>query len=318
MTDTNNKLEEAFDLIHVNPKESLPLFDEILESQPRNTEAINGKASAYMKLNKIDRAEELFDNSISINATTTALINKGIIAKKRQDYENALKYYNQANNINPRMKNITCILKNDVFDLLDLDDDYELKMFTKDANLLLKKGLNYKKENRYWNSLECYELAIQKDERCSEYLDSLIHEVNIQIENQFLFKRPTYSDTQESQLCITGLQKLLLESKANEAMTYFNKVLKINPKNVDTLNYKAIILFNQAQYDQSIKYFDKCLKIDENYYYALFNKSLVLIRTKKLEEAFICFEKLLNNPDSSPITKRYNSEDIKKFNQINN
>ena len=264
MTDTNNKLEEAFDLIHVNPKESLPLFDEILESQPRNTEAINGKASAYMKLNKIDRAEELFDNSISINATTTALINKGIIAKKRQDYENALKYYNQANNINPRMKNITCILKNDVFDLLDLDDDYELEMFSKEANLLLKKGLNYKKENRYWNSLECYELAIQKDERCSEYLDSLIHEVNIQIENQFQFKRPTYSDTQESQLCITGLQKLLLESKANEAMTYFNKVLKINPKNVDTLNYKAIILFNQAQYDQSIKYFDKCLKIDEN------------------------------------------------------
>ncbi|MBQ6444521.1 MAG: tetratricopeptide repeat protein [Methanosphaera sp.] len=318
MADTNTKLEEAFDLVHINPEESLLLFDEILESQPQNTEAINGKASAYMKLNKIDWAEELFDNSISIKATTAALINKGIIAKKRQDYENALKYYNQANKINPRIKNITCILKNDVFDLLDLDDDQELEMFSKEANLLLKKGLNYKKENRYWDSLECYELAIQKDERCKEYLDSLIHEVNIQVENQFLFKRPTYSDTQESQLCITGLQKLLLESNPNEAMTYFNKVLKINPENVDTLNYKAIILFNQARYDQSIKYFDKCLEIDENYYYALFNKSLVLIRTKKLDEAFLCFEKLLNNPDSSSITKRYNSEDIKKFNQINN
>ncbi|RAP51715.1 MAG: hypothetical protein BZ137_09720 [Methanosphaera sp. rholeuAM130] len=116
---------------------------------------------------------------------------------------------------------------------------------------------------------------------------------------------------------IEGLQKLLLEANPNEALSLFNRALKIDSHDIDTLNYKAIILFNQNKYEQSIKFFDKCLSIDEKYYYALFNKSLVLLRIKSFKEAVICFEKLLNNPESYNITKKYDSEDIKKINQIN-
>ena len=222
MTDTNSQLEKAFDIIQINPEKSLANFDEILENNSKNVEAMNGKASAYMKLNQINEAEEIFDKSIEIKPTPTALINKGIIAKKRQDYESALNFFNQTNKLNPRMKNITCILKNEVFDCIDLEDDNsELTLFNKEVNLLIKKGLEYKKENKYWDSLECYESAIQKDENASQYLDSLIHEINIIIENKFLFKRPEYDDTQISRLRIEGLQKLLLEANTYEALTYF-------------------------------------------------------------------------------------------------
>lgn len=317
MTDTNKRIEDAYEIIQLTPEKALKQFDEILQIEPDNIMAINGKASAYMKLNNIDEADNLFDRSISINPTTTAYINKGLIAKQRKEYEEALKYYNKVNEINPRMNNITCIMKNEVFDSLDLDDeDDKLEIFSNEINLLIKKGLNYKRLNKYWDSLDCYEMAIQKDKTCTEYIDSLIYEINIKIENQFLFNRPHYDDSQISQLRIRGLQKLLLEANPNEAITYFNRVLKIDPDDIDTLNYKAIILFNQEKYEESINYFDKCLSLDEDYYYALFNKSLVLIRTKKFNEASACFEKLLDNPESYNIAKRYNIDDIKKINII--
>lgn len=203
MSDITNTLEEAFDLIQTNPEESLLLFDEILEVQPYNTNALNGKASAYMKLNKIDLAEELFDKSISIKSTSTAWINKGLIAKKKHDYENALEYYNRASKINPKIKNITRILKNDIFNLI-VEDDNDLNIFSREANILVKKGLKYKKENKYQNSLKCYELAIQKDEKCEEYIDSLIHEINVQIESQLLstpLPPPVYSEDDKIRLC---------------------------------------------------------------------------------------------------------------------
>ncbi|RAP51714.1 MAG: hypothetical protein BZ137_09715 [Methanosphaera sp. rholeuAM130] len=186
MTETNSKLDEAFDMIQTDPEKSLANFDEILLKDSKNVEAINGKASAYMKLNQLNKAEELFDCSMDIKPTTKALLNKGIIAKKREDYENALKYFNRANDINPRIKNITCILKNEVFDCIDVENDnLGLTLFNKEVNLLIKKGLEYRKVNKYWDSLECYESAIQKDAKVTQYIDSLIDEINIIIENRF-------------------------------------------------------------------------------------------------------------------------------------
>ena len=316
MADTLNTIEQAFDMIHLCPEKSLQNFDEVLKNEPDNTNAINGKASAYMKLNKIDQAEELFDKSIEITPTPTALINKGIIAKKKDDYIGALDYYNQAHKLNTHIKRITSILKNEVFDSIDLDDDRQkLSIFNKEVNLLIHKGLGYKKMNKHWDSLECYQLAIQKDENSVKYIDSLIDEIDMKIEKQFLLDSP--QDDETSPTALKGLEKLLLESNPNEAINHFNRILKNNQNHVETLNYKAITLFYQKNYAQSITCFDKCLKLDEDYHYASFNKSLVLLRCNNLQEAAECFESLLNNPQSTELTNHYNPEDIKRINQVN-
>ena len=62
----------------------------------------------------------------------------------------------------------------------------------------------------------------------------------------------------------------------NEAITYFDKVLALNPKDVDSLNNKGVSLVKLGNYYEAIKYFDKALTINPDYSLALKNKQKTL------------------------------------------
>jgi len=56
--------------------------------------------------------------------------------------------------------------------------------------------------------------------------------------------------------------KSLEKEKYKEAVKYFDKVLKIDSKNIDALNGKGVALLFLIKPKEATTYFDKALKID--------------------------------------------------------
>ena len=301
----NHKIINALEFMQYDYEKALKLFNEVLEVEPTNIEAINGKGSTLMKLHKMDEAEKYFDYSLSIIENSSALINKGILSKNKQDYENALIYYNKAIEIDSNLNNIISILKNEVMEKLDMDYVINLGNFNQEAKILIKKGIIYEKSGKLWDAWDCFLKAIEKDVTCENLIDPFISKIKTIIKNEFLFKTPQLDNAKKDKLKNVILKTLFIEEDLEKALSLLNEILRGNSNDLDALNYKGCILFYFDETEKSLECFDKCLKIDNTDIYALFNKALVLRSSNKLPEALICFDKLLDYDETYNKAKAY-------------
>ena len=308
-----NKLDEAYELIQNDTELALNIFNELLEQEPENIEVLNGKGSALMKLNKIDEADECFNQSILVSENPSALINKGLISKQRNEYSKALKYYDSAIQLDSNLNNIVSILKNEIMDLID-DTILSIDEFAPEANECIKAGIDFKNEGQIWDALDCFNKALECDPACENSVLILIDEIKNILYNRFLFNVLEFNDSEIDDLKLKFLKALLIEEDYNKALKFMEDILDVYGDDVDTLNYKGCVLFLFDKYDESIECFDKCLSIDEEYYYALFNKGIVLRKACRLKESFSCFNKLLKIPEYEETVKEYILEIIEKIN----
>lgn len=308
------KIDEALYYMQNDTEKAITIFDEILEIEPENIEAINGKGSSLMKLNHMSEAENYFDYSLSIRQSSCAFISKGIICKCRKDYSQSLIYYDKAIEINPDLSNIIKILKNEINELMG--DNAGINMdYTPETNELIKKGTDYKNNGKLWDALDCYEYAIKSDKSCKKYVQSLINETKSILQNELMIKTPETRESRNDQLKIKSLRLMLIEKDPKQALTIMNIILDDNENDIDTLNQKGCVLFLFDRFEQSIECFDKCLSIDENYDYALFNKGIVLRRIKKFKESLDCFDELLKTSQNYDKVKQYQLEILDKLHE---
>jgi len=75
---------------------------------------------------------------------------------------------------------------------------------------------------------------------------------------------------------IEKADQLIYENKYEEAITYYDKVLEIDPKDIDALNNKGDALYDLDRYNEAIQYYDKVLEIDPKDIDALEMKNTVL------------------------------------------
>lgn len=313
-TDSKEKINKALYYMQNDTLKAIEIFDEILEKEPENIDALNGKGSTLMKLNLIDEAEKYFDRSISIKKTSSALINKGIINKNKKEYQKSLNYFDEAIQLNPQLTTIITLLKNEVISLLDEEVKFDLDNFQPEIIELIEEGIEYKNSKRLWDALECYKKAILLDKSCINYVQILIKEIKIILFHELKIKTPKFENTQIDQLKIKSLRLLLVEENPEQSLKIINEILKKDSDEIDTINEKGCVLFLFDKYEKSIKCFDKCLKLDADYCYALFNKALVLRMINKLEESLKCFDELLKIKNDSSI-KAYQLEILDKLHQ---
>ncbi len=83
------------------------------------------------------------------------------------------------------------------------------------------------------------------------------------------------------------------DGKLEESMAYFDKVLKIEPNNLDALNNKGGLLNTQGDFYEALVYFDRVLEIEPNYVRALVNKGSTLGSLGKFDEAIFSLERAL-------------------------
>ena len=309
----NKKIEEAMDYIQNDTAKAIRIFDEILESEPENIEAINGKGSSLMKLNRMNEAENYFDYSLSIEKTSSAYISKGIISKNRKNYREALSFYEKAIEINPILKDIVTILKNEINVIIG--NEIEINMYNTRTNELIKKGMSYKQSNRLWDALDCYEKAIKTDESCKNSVQASINDIKSILEHELMIKTPELGNSRTDQLKIKSLRLFLIEKDPKQALTIMNLILDENENDIDALNQKGCVLFSFDECNQAIECFNKCLNLDKDYNYALFNKAIVLRRTNDLDASLDCFDELLKTPQNYDKMKPYQLEILDKLHE---
>jgi tetratricopeptide (TPR) repeat protein len=110
-----------------------------------------------------------------------------------------------------------------------------------------------------------------------------------------------YADTPDITTLLNKGHAALNEQQFNESLSYFDKVLQIQPSNLEALNGKGVILANLNEFNESMKYFDKALQIQPNNLDALNNKGAALIKLGKFNESLSYFDKVLQIQPSNLI-----------------
>ena len=87
-----------------------------------------------------------------------------------------------------------------------------------------------------------------------------------------------------SNLVLEG-HALLNASRFEEALILYDKVLKLDPKSVEALNGKGVILNQLGKYEDAIIWFDKALEINPDFIDAMYNKADALGELGKYEES---------------------------------
>lgn len=87
--------------------------------------------------------------------------------------------------------------------------------------------------------------------------------------------------------------KLLEKGKFKESITYFDKALKIDQKNIDALNGKGVALYLMGKHTESLKYFDKVLKINPKDVTALLLKGQYYADGGRYKDAITYYDKVL-------------------------
>lgn len=298
----NARINEAYYLMQNDTKRALEIFDEVLEIEPENIEGLNGKGSSLMKLNQFDEAEKYFNKSLSICKNSSALLNKGIINKLQKNYYEALLYYDKALEINPNLKNIITILKNEIDDMNKID-------LKNKAEQLIVRGIELKEKNKLLSSLKMFRNAVEVDASCKDKANKHIDEIMLLYEKEFIYEDSEFNiNNKLDRLKMQSLKALIKENNPKKAVTLMDLILKFNENNPDILNHKGGVLFICKKYQEAIDCFDKCLSINNNYYCALYNKAIVLMVMDKLPEALKCFNELLKVPGYYEKVKHYQIE----------
>jgi tetratricopeptide (TPR) repeat protein len=306
----NDRINEAYDYMQNDSAKALGIFDEILEIEPENIDAINGKGSTLMKLNRFDEAEECFNQSLSISENSSALLNKGIINKHKNNFDKALYYYEKAYEINPNLENIVTLLKNEINE----PDEVDMSDFTDEANELIQKGIEFKNENKLWDSLDCLMKAVEVDSTCESQVQELIDEIKAVFEREFVYDDEEFDiKIKADRIKMQAMKALIKENNPEKALILMDLVLELNENDVNTLNHKGGVLFICSEYQKAIECFDRCLSIDNDYTCALFNKAIVLRLMNKLPEALTCFDELLKMPQNYNKVKPYQLEILDKL-----
>ncbi|MDW0288181.1 MAG: tetratricopeptide repeat protein, partial [Nitrososphaeraceae archaeon] len=81
--------------------------------------------------------------------------------------------------------------------------------------------------------------------------------------------------------------------KYEEAISWYDKALEADPKNVDALYNKGVALGYLGRYEEAIIWYDKALEVDPKNVDALYNKGVALDNLGRYQEAIIWYDKAL-------------------------
>jgi tetratricopeptide (TPR) repeat protein len=91
--------------------------------------------------------------------------------------------------------------------------------------------------------------------------------------------------------------------KPDEAVNYYEKILKVNPKRTDILFSLSFIYYNKQDYDKSNELTNKILSIDKNNPQALYNLGAIAATKGNNNEARNIWNKLIKDHPNTEAAK---------------
>jgi len=97
----------------------------------------------------------------------------------------------------------------------------------------------------------------------------------------------------------------LSNDQFNEAFIEFQKSVKLDPNNKETLNYLGYISARYKKYDEAESYYKRAISVDPSYSDALNNLGVLYLDTKEWDNAIKYFQAALDNSVYSTPEKAY-------------
>lgn len=331
-------------------EEAIKLFNKLLEKEPDNIHAINGKGSGLMQSGRLEEALEVFNQSLRIKDSEMAYLNMAIIYSNFDDYDNALKYCDKVIELYPQMKDLAQSIKNNVIEKMNKNQKSNSDKFNSEATELIEKANKLKNTNEkwegdelhqkiqselpefkrvtVWDAWELYEEAIKKDPNCENTVTSYINELKSNLLQEFLFfdiskKEDFTPDREIDRLKLIVMKDILLDHEYTSALVVTKQILTvIDEKDLDAINFKGALSFYFDEIDEAIECFEKVAENGNGIYkfYGDYNKAFVLRRKSMLTgdlgymvEAMDIYDEMLKDPQCYSKVKPYQREILDKI-----
>lgn len=311
MNNYKERVQNAIELMQNNQNRALDLLNDIIsdldayspeEIKENNLtweviNAYNAKGSILNGENKIDEAEECFDRVIDYYGENDpcALLNKGIISRKRENYNQALDYYDNALKEDSYLKDVVHSLKQEIYSIMKENiDDADLSPKAKE---LLDKGKEFSENQNYFAAIDCFKEAKSVDPSCEGIAYGLIDETKYKFKMIFQWEVIEDNENEISNNKRAALYYLFNEKNPGYAFAINEHILcNFDENDKFALNSKGLIRFYLDDYEGAIESFDKCLEVDENYMWAYINKGIVLKAMGRDDEARESYSQIMTMP----------------------
>ena len=121
-----------------------------------------------------------------------------------------------------------------------------------------------------------------------KYLSRLITHVESTVPTSISDVEPTEVERVVSKVTIENLADIIKNAvkldtlgQHEEALSWYDKALKIDPKDVNTMFKKALLLSKTGKYEQAVYLFDQVIEIDPTLVSALVNRRIILEKLGK-------------------------------------
>ncbi len=199
---------------------------------------------------------------------TDALYHLGIIAKDRQNYDEAIDYYERVISIDPAYVNAWFGLGGIFIDQTRYDDAHEkfqkvVSLSPDYTNAWYNLGIIAAARGRHDEAITYYQKALSID--------------------------PTFVNA-----CYNIGWILLDQKKDDEAVDYFKKALLLNPQHVDALFNLGSVMQNKKNYAGAIEYYEKALAIKPDYYLVHNNLGIIHQAQYNFDKAIEHYERAIS------------------------
>jgi tetratricopeptide (TPR) repeat protein len=268
---------------------AIKAYDKAIEINPQDSDAWTGKGLAFEGLNKPEEAIKAYDKAIELNPqdsialkskkalslSTTGkpsdsvtesqdLVSQGIILGKSGQYNEAMKVFDKAIELNPQ-----------------------------NSDAWTGKGLVFEGLNKPEEAMNAYDKALEIDPNDPIALQS---KKALSLSNTGKLSEVVT----ESQDLVSQGAILAQSGQHDKAIKVFDKAIESNPQNSAAWSCKGIILTILGKYDEAIKAFDISTEINPLDSTCWAGKGLAFEGLNKPKEAIKAFDKAIEiNPQNS-------------------
>ena len=307
--------------------EAIELFEKILETEPDNIHALNGKGSGLMQSGRMDEADEVFNQSLRIKDNEMAYLNKAIINGNSGNYEKAIEYCDKVIELYPQLKDVAQGMRNNFIEKMNKEGHSNLEGYSGEAQELIRKANAFNDENKIWDAWEAYEQAVKADADCENEVHSYINELKSKLIQEFLFFDVTQKDnfSPENEVCMLKLnvmKHMLLDNDFTLALVVTKQILTLKEDDIDAINYMGAISFYFDEIDEAIGHFKSVagkgdgiylLFADFNRAFALRRKAMITGNLDHMVEALDIYDEMLKDPAAYDKVKPHQREILDKL-----
>lgn len=241
-------------------EEAIACYDKAMELDPGLGGAPTNKGNIFYSLGKYHEAITYYDKSIKADpGYSLAWNNKGGALSALNKYEEAIAYYDKA---------------------IDIDPEY--------AEAWDNKGLALANLRRYDDALKCIDEALRLNPSLPQ---------TQKLKQSILEKLGMVSSVDEIKLesreYNTKGFDLYNLGKYEEAISYFDKAIALNPRDALAWVNKGTALGNLGKFQEAVKCYDKALEINPREALTWNNKGISLAKLGRYEETIFCFDKAI-------------------------